>query len=288
MKCGKIDRDSIRRHILTCLAALYTYESYSLEKNNDGRLFYSTVSEVADSLIPANAPHRNLSPKAIIKAHFIGTFSPTTKSSDVASNDRDWGRLHWAILASSRTFSSSTEQLATVNAARLKNGYSQVPSRLNALLIHYAAASPGASIDVIKSVTSPAAVRCKDANGRVPLHWAAMHSCSVEMLEYLLAEWPEATTVQDKDGYTPLHRLASRHAFSERAAMISKLIDADPISCSLTTSDQSTVLHLFCSAEGGKDNQDIFTELITIFPSAVRQRNRNDDLPLHALCLCPP
>jgi ankyrin repeat protein len=106
------------------------------------------------------------------------------------------------------------------------------------------------------------------------------------MLDYLLAEWPGATKAQDKDGYTPLHRLITRSAFPEQAVMIERLIDADPLSCGLVTNNGYTTFHLFCGwATDSSYACELSTKLLAAHPSAISLKaSGRGDLPLHVLC----
>jgi ankyrin repeat protein len=188
----------------------------------------------------------------------------------------------WMLICSSFDSDKKLEAIRKMQQNSVDSGPNTTKHK--ALLLHYVAANSDISIDVIKAVTSPAAVRCKDANNRVPLHWAAMHSRSVEMLEYLLAEWPGATKAQDKEGYTPLHRLIDRFDFSlpEQAAMIECLVDADPESCGLRTNEGHTAFQLYCHRPVKDENAEcIFLKVLTACPSVVSQRTEDGQVPLH-------
>ena len=289
LKDGKVDLNRVRCHILGCIAALRCFEHYSAPPHGLEKSFYLVLSDVASAL----SDLRDV-PDVLSTSFLLETFLPIDSESGdtdkiIQSQDQyrkeqeDWKPVHWRLISSSFT---NDQQLAAIDYARGKSDLST--TRCKALLLHYAAASPNASIDVAEAVASPSAARCKDANGRVPLHWAAMHSRSLEMLDFLLAEWPGATRAQDKDGYTPLHHLITRRKFPERVAMIVRLVDADPGSCGLVTTEKAlTALSLFCDKLGestADDCKKLFTKLYAAHPAAVSQRNRHGNTPLHTLC----
>ncbi len=71
----------------------------------------------------------------------------------------------------------------------------------------HVAAAKGVSVEVIQLLIKeyPDAVKEKDNDGLLPLHYAAAKGVSVEVIQLLIKEYPDALKEKDNDGWLPLH-----------------------------------------------------------------------------------
>ena len=74
---------------------------------------------------------------------------------------------------------------------------------------------------------NPQAAQTADEAGQLPLHLAAKHSPSLELLQLLLRAYPEGAAQADKEGGLPLHLVFSRCALKPAlAGTVKALVDA--------------------------------------------------------------
>lgn len=120
---------------------------------------------------------------------------------------------------------------------------------------------------------SPEDVFKKDADGRVPLHWAVSFQFE-EIVIYLLSRMREADidNLQDESGWTPFHIACSVGNFN----IMSMLFDTLRANLDLPTCQGVTALHLAVA----KKHITICKYLLD-HGASVRSKDKKSQLPLH-------
>jgi len=77
-----------------------------------------------------------------------------------------------------------------------------------------------AKVEVLQAIldTDSSAVRAVDKEGSTPLHFAVKERVPASVIEFLLKAYPDATTVKDTHGRTPLHNALGNHGSSHHRA----------------------------------------------------------------------
>merc|ERR1711939_758191 len=85
-----------------------------------------------------------------------------------------------------------------------------LPSTKNTLPLHLAAAH-NKSEEVVKYLYGqyPDAIRLASEGGALPLHWAALYNDSPTVFSYLLSVYKDAASMPTHNGWLPLHCLVS-------------------------------------------------------------------------------
>lgn len=155
------------------------------------------------------------------------------------------------------------------------------PDRGGMLPLHIACAA-GASIENIELLMDeyPDAIRVPDNNGRYPLHAACSKTTvSEELLEMLVTAYPDALRTFDKMGAVPLHIAIQRKASSEAILYLIQVEQG-----AVRTREASTrmyPLHLACRY--GAD-MTILEKLIEIYPVAIDAVDGKGNTIFHLAC----
>jgi ankyrin repeat protein len=165
-----------------------------------------------------------------------------------------------------------------------------------ATLLHHACCNCETSPEVIRLLIEygPQAVEMTTTSfissprhGETPLHKACTNGISRQALEVLIDAFPEALSMRDSVGFTPLHRACCRRPRSQgpdRSDVILLLLDRfNPVNVGSTTNNVFTPLFLACLY--GVHIKGI-RRLIRMDPKRVRLRNFLGATPLHAACGC--
>jgi ankyrin repeat protein len=121
----------------------------------------------------------------------------------------------------------------------------------------------------------PKAVKGKDNDGRLPLHYALEMNASYDIIKMLYEANLEATKVQDKDGYLPLHYALWYIASYD---IIEMIIEANPEATKVQDKYGSLPLHYAIYSEA---SNDIITIIFEANPEATKEQNNYGSLPLH-------
>ena len=119
-----------------------------------------------------------------------------------------------------------------------------------------------------------------------PLHLAAEHSSSLEMIEVLLNIYPQALSTPDDLGYLPIHRVA-KNTTAAASSILRRLVSAAPDTVKTITVGNELPIHYFLRL---CKNRSQVHEMISIFLEAYREsiNSANDDgyLPIHVAAEC--
>jgi hypothetical protein len=83
--------------------------------------------------------------------------------------------------------------------------------------LHFASMNECVSLQVVEYLVEqfPDAVKATSADGRLPLHLVCMsQAVSLALVQYLVAQWPDAVKITDKAGNLPLHLCLNNGASS--------------------------------------------------------------------------
>jgi hypothetical protein len=108
------------------------------------------------------------------------------------------------------------------------------------------------------------------------------HSSSVDEIQRLIEEDPEALTKQDRSGRTPLH-LARQFLTSSHDILRLLLDRCPPEAIGLGDNYGYTTLHCACLCGV---SIKIIRRMIRIYPKALRTLTNNGETPLHVACHC--
>lgn len=127
--------------------------------------------------------------------------------------------------------------------------------------------------------TCPEAVRVRDQEGFLPLHWACYHGAGLDILKLLLGAWPESVKENISQGRLPLHLACRQSASLDR---IRFLVDKYPGALDAPTSQGMLPLHYACRDAAPLD---VVQHLVDQGPMTIsEQTNNNAALPIHLAC----
>ena len=137
--------------------------------------------------------------------------------------------------------------------------------------------------------TYPRISHSKNEYDALPLHCAVLYSDCVELVQYLLQQFPGATKQKDKSGRTPLQTAILKCNTESRLEVFKTILAADTSVVKSVDVDGNTVLHNILLKI---DDFNTVTELaitiikllIDIDPTIVECCNFQGDLPLHWAC----
>jgi len=113
------------------------------------------------------------------------------------------------------------------------------------------------------------------SSGLTPLHYVCERRPPVEVVDALIAAWPEAlTTRMEPGGALPLHVACTWHASAEVTAA---LCQAEPAACRIPDDLGNVPLH--CAAFSGA-MAPVVDNLLRAYPKAVLARNHQGSLPV--------
>lgn len=125
----------------------------------------------------------------------------------------------------------------------------------------------------------PEAVRVRDQEGFLPLHWACYHGASVDILKLLLGSWPESVREAISQNRLPLH-LACRQNAS--LGSIQFLVEKYPQALEANTNQGMLPLHYACRDAA---TLDVVKFLLDQAPMTVSEQTTNNGfLPIHFAC----
>ena len=122
---------------------------------------------------------------------------------------------------------------------------------------------------------APAAALAADADGRLPLHWAASHGKDA-VVRLLLEAAPAAAMAADAAGRLPLHRAA----YAGQAAVVRLLLEAAPAAAMAADADGRLPLHL--AAQAGHDA--VVRVFVEAAPHVAVVKTADGAIPLQLAC----
>jgi ankyrin repeat protein len=137
------------------------------------------------------------------------------------------------------------------------------------------------SLSTIRSVVKafPEAVKAKTVDGLLPLHFPCVNSAPLNVVQFLVEQWPEAVKVaEDEYGLLPLHLACANAASLE---VVQFLVEQSPEGTQATAMKGRLPLHVACR---NKAPLDVIQFLVEQWPDAVKTADANGRLPLHFAC----
>jgi ankyrin repeat protein len=139
----------------------------------------------------------------------------------------------------------------------------------NTAPLHLLCQDKNMPFDIIKMVieSAPEVGSWEDANGWIPLHYACAKGLSIEILEALLAIFPEGQRAQDHKLRTPLHFALYNKVDTESISVNGNDDgDIDSVENSITTNDSQS---------------NYVVEILGLLESAVKIPDEQNRLPIH-------
>ena len=171
----------------------------------------------------------------------------------------------------------------------------QVPDEEGNLPLHLALIYPDLdSVSLSLLDRYPAAVRERDARGRLPWHWfverGMVSGAGIQVFARLRQLCPDGFGLVDQDGDTPLHRAMLcpspngfvTHSFAELT------LKAYPKAAEITNELGRLPLHVGIRAMANNAEFDVahLRMLLKAFPKACEIPDKDGDYPLHHSCKC--
>jgi len=188
--------------------------------------------------------------------------------------------LHYAC----RQARSSSDTIAYLidawpDSIKVLDGHSRLP--LHDACIHHAE-----NPDVIKLLVDKwpdAAHVANPSDGCLPLHLACREKASLEVLQLLVQTWPSAVREKDNEGLLPLHYICEKKFVKGNPCLekVQLLVESWPESPQIKTADGILPLHAACSYPQATS---VVRYLVDSYPQAVRIQDRFRRLPLHNAC----
>ncbi|KAL7566267.1 hypothetical protein ACA910_011327 [Epithemia clementina (nom. ined.)] len=169
----------------------------------------------------------------------------------------------------------------------------------------------------------PEAVERGNWEGRLPLHLACLHACSLDVVRVLAERYPTALELPDVDGDRALHMSVCCERSGEKGStklrfnldIVRYLIERNPEALTQGNDEQQLPLHVACASGAGldciellctaslesverlcgsglyplhcactrKNYSEVILYLADLFHDAVRHKDEDGDLPLHIL-----
>jgi ankyrin repeat protein len=155
-----------------------------------------------------------------------------------------------------------------------------VPDDERCLPLHIACRT-GASLDVIRFLVEdwPESLRWTSKGGSLPLHMACSNMADVSVVQYLISVFPKATGVANEYGWLPLHCAC---AYGASSNVISLLVASNDKSSQIATYGQGDYpLHLACC---GSASLEIIYWLTEAREEGIKLTNNAGELALHKAC----
>jgi len=161
------------------------------------------------------------------------------------------------------------------------------------LLLHFAVSNK-APLEILEHIVAcyPEALVAQDWNDSTPLHRACVwNDRPFELFELLTNE--EAACIRDKNGMLPLHCYCqgSLHTRTEplNLQIVPLLVDAFPESVRLVDNDGNTPLELAVASAVENEEIPVIRYLLELYPEAVTRENDDGPLLIHTACYsrCP-
>jgi ankyrin repeat protein len=140
--------------------------------------------------------------------------------------------------------------------------------------------SPPPSLDKIQTLVAACtgALSFADDIGDLPLHVACYSQAPLEVVRYLVQEYPESLRVPNDDGYPPLHFACT---FKAPLEVVRYLVQEYPKSLQVRNNFGNILLHIACSYEAPLE---VVRYLVQEYPEALEVTGNDGYLPLHFAC----
>ncbi len=130
----------------------------------------------------------------------------------------------------------------------------------------------------------PWGVRNKHGRGWLPLHFACAKGASLEIIQYLVEQYPASIKVKNDPlmeglsaGYLPLHVSCEVNSFE----VARFLVETYPKALRVKTDHDDLPLHLACRNFRGGASFPLIRYLVEQYPDSVKAKGRAGQLPLH-------
>jgi len=130
-------------------------------------------------------------------------------------------------------------------------------------------------------------LRFRDGRGRVPLHSALRWNSSVQVIQFLLAGWPESvkTRTTTSSRKLPLHYVSFDRGGESSLRLVQLLVQAWPDAVRQPDARGWLPLHYACCYAAGASSDEIIAFLLECWPKSIRVKtSRDEELPLHLAC----
>jgi hypothetical protein len=149
--------------------------------------------------------------------------------------------------------------------------------------LHFASMNDSVSLQVVEYLVEqfPDAVKTTTADGRLPLHLVCKsEAVSLALVQYLVEQWPDAVKMADQAGNLPLHLVSLNKSASSE--IVQYLVKQWPDAVKMADKAGNFALHLVSLNKSA--SPEIVQYLVKQWPDAVKMADKAGDLPLH-LCL---
>jgi ankyrin repeat protein len=138
----------------------------------------------------------------------------------------------------------------------------------------------GGSLEVVQYLIQqwPESVKTVDKAGYLPLHYACRNKSPLEILQYLVEQWPESVRAVNNKGYLTLHFACANKAL----AAVQYLVEQWPVSVKAVDKSGYLPLHSACA---NMAPLELVQYLVEQRPESVKTATYNSGaIPLHYAC----
>jgi len=131
----------------------------------------------------------------------------------------------------------------------------------------------------VKSIINkyPQLCRERDKYCALPLHYAAFYEAPLQVVELLVACYPEARVAQDDEGDTPLHKVFKKELDTTDPEVDKLLIS--PEAARIRNCFGELPLHCYFGSD--PSNLQVLQMLVQAFPDSIRALDNHNNTPLH-------
>jgi hypothetical protein len=156
------------------------------------------------------------------------------------------------------------------------------PSHTEAQVLH-ACSESTVTVEKLDAILQqdPNAVMAKTLKGMRPLHICCWKGASVQVVEYLIAKWPESVRARTTRDWIPLHVACASDNTEVQLAVVKCLVSHWKDSIRAKDNKERIALHIACFSRA---SLEVVQYLVEEWPDSVMAMNNYASLPLHLAC----
>lgn len=180
------------------------------------------------------------------------------------------------ILTAPPSEEQSTKSIASLTAP------APSPSNIESQFLH-ACSESTVTVEKLDSLLQqdPDAVMAKTQKGMRPLHICCWKGASVQVVEYLIGKWPESVRSRTARYWIPLHVACASDNKEVQLAVVQCLISHWKDSIRAKDNKERIALHIACFSQA---SLEVVQYLVAEWPDSVMAMNNYASLPLHLAC----
>jgi len=132
---------------------------------------------------------------------------------------------------------------------------------------------------------APQVCQMVDRDLLTPLAHLCLHRAPLSSIERVVQANPAALRIANRQGLVPIHHVCNQQTNPPSPELVRLLATCLHDGVGPVTRTQDTVLHLACARQ---TRLTVISQLLSLYPRAVRIRNNYGNVPLHAACRAHP